>query len=234
MRATKLLSQVLILAAITACGSDNPAPEPEPQPLSEPPVAGTLVFPENLSECTEGDPVSDSQSSILFQWISGTNTDSFTLEVTDLSSNSRNSINTENTEALLTLSRGNQYSWRVISRNTGTSETATTPTWHFYNAGEALANFAPFPAELTTPVSGAVKTTGPISLQWKGSDLDAESLSYTIFIDTNSVPATEAGTTTVENFTIALTSPGIYYWRIQSTDPSGNRSLSEISQFRVE
>jgi hypothetical protein len=234
MRAITLALPILVISVITGCGSDNPAPNPEPKPQAEPPVAGTLVFPENLSECTEGELVSDTQSRILFQWTSGANTDSFTLEVLDVTANSKNTINTENTEALLTLTRGNQFSWRVISRNTGSSETATTATWHFYNAGIAQSNYAPFPAELTAPISGSTRSKGPVLLEWKGSDLDAESLNYSILLDTANPPSTEVGSASQERFTIALTTPGIYFWRIRSTDISGNSSLSEISQFKVE
>ena len=234
MKAITLVLPILVLSVITGCGSDSPAPNPEPEPQAEPPLAGTLIFPENLSECTEGELVSDTQSRILFQWASGANTDSFTLEVLDVTANSKNTINTQNTEALLTLTRGNQFSWRVISRNTGASDTATTPTWYFYNAGIAQSNYAPFPAELTAPVSGSTQSKGPVLLEWKGADLDAETLNYAILLDNNNPPSTEIGTASQEQFTTALTTAGVYYWRIQTTDISGNSSLSEISAFKIE
>ncbi|MFM1878582.1 MAG: hypothetical protein RLZZ241_1448 [Bacteroidota bacterium] len=234
MKKSSYLFYVLSVLWFTGCGSDAPGPNPQPEPVKLPPVAGTLIFPENLSECTEGTPVSDSQSSIRFQWSTGANTDSFTLEVTDLETNNRNVVNTQNQEAALTLTRGNAYSWSVTSRNTGTSETAKTATWYFYNAGISTANYAPFPADLTAPISGSVKSPGPVTLYWKGSDLDSEPLSYEVLLNTSNPPESVVGNTNNESFTVALTTTGVYYWRIRSTDPAGNSSLSEIYQFRIE
>lgn len=234
MKTSISLSHLFLFLWLIGCGSDSPGPDPQPEPVKLPPAAGTLVFPENLSECTEGTPVSDSQSSIRFQWTTGANTDSFTLEVTDLETNSKNVVNTQNQEAALTLTRGKAYSWSVTSRNTGTSETAKTATWYFYNAGLAVLNYAPFPADLTSPISGSVKSAGPVTLYWNGADLDAETLSYNVFLEATNPPTAIVGNTNSESFTVALTAPGVYYWRIRSNDTAGNSSLSEIYQFRID
>jgi hypothetical protein len=232
MRHLAVLTFVYCLT-LTGCGSDNPAPLPEPTPVL-PPEASTLIFPDNLSECTEGELLSNTQSRIQFQWSAGANSDSFTLEVVDLSTNTKNSVNTQNSDASLTLIRGNSYSWSVISRNSGTTETARSTTWYFYNAGIPVDNYAPFPAELTAPVSGSVKNAGPITLYWKGMDLDDENLSYEIFLSDSNPPESSIGITSNVNFTTVLSATGTYYWRIRSTDITGNSALSEVSEFRIE
>lgn len=222
-----------ISLAISGCGSDNPAPLPDPIPV-QPPQASTLLFPDNLSECTEGEALSNAQSRIQFLWSAGANTDSFTLEVVDLSNNSKNTVNTQNSEALLTLTRGNGYAWSVISRNTGSNETARSATWYFYNSGVAVANYAPFPAELTAPISGSVKPSGPITLYWKGMDIDEENLSFEVFLSNSNPPETSLGTTQNENLTTVLFASGIYYWRVLASDEAGNTSLSEVSEFQIQ
>ena len=230
---------ILMMAALMACssGGDDPGPDPDPEPVQVAvPSAATLVFPDNNSECNEGVVINDTQSQVLFQWNSSQNTDSYEVNLKDLNTNN-SSRTVSNTNSLnITLLRGNPYEWFVVSRANGTNETTSSATWRFYNEGPGVANYAPFPAVAVSPPRGAtITSTGTVSLEWEGSDVDNDLVEYEVYFGTN----TEADTlleTLADNTleTTVTTGQGIvYYWRVLSRDSAGNTSFSEIFEFRV-
>lgn len=222
----------LILALpFISCGGGSDDPDPEPEVPA--PSATTLIYPDNNEECTEGSILSDTESQVTFQWNASTNTDSYTLKLKDLESGTESSSNTTNTTLQVTLKRGNAYSWSVVSKATGTSTTAESDTWRFYNAGAAVQNYAPFPAYDPTPAMGLSVDSGNITLKWFGSDLDGDTLSYAIYLDTVTPPTALLGETNDNSYTTTLNTNTIYYWRVVSSDTSGNSSQSEIFEFRT-
>ncbi|MDG1571816.1 hypothetical protein OZ410_05775 [Robiginitalea sp. M366] len=232
----KMTIRILALSAffLAACsnGSD-PNPDPPAQP-GLPPEASSLVFPENMSECTEGEILSSTESRITFQWAAGARSETFVLEVTDLSDNTQQRYNSTQPEATVTLTRGQPYAWSVVATNNQTTEEVRSATWRFYNAGEAILNYAPFPAELLVPASGKSVAPGPVTLVWSGSDIDGDITGYRVLLDTNPTPATEVGAPSEATLTLALTAPGLYYWQVITRDQAGNQSTSEVSEFKVE
>ncbi|SDQ55968.1 hypothetical protein [Flagellimonas zhangzhouensis] len=223
----------LVLLTLFSCGGSGDDPTPEPEPEVPVPLAATLVFPDNNEECTEGVIVSDTESQVTFQWAASENTDDYTLTIQNLETGVETSSSTSNTELQVTLNRGTAYSWIVVSSADGTNETATSETWRFYNAGAAIENYAPFPAYDPYPEMGIEVVSGNISLQWEGSDLDGDSLSYSVYLDTANPPTTLLGGTASTNIDATLEADTIYYWQVISTDSAGNSSTSEIFEFRT-
>lgn len=233
------------IAFIIACssssggGSDDNGPvggndDPDPVPA---PTSATLVFPEDDTECNTGvvDPNNENFSTVTFEWNASQNTDSYTVTVTNLNTLSSMLANSNNTEAEITIERGVPYEWFVTSRAQGTSETAVSGAFRFYNEGPGIENYAPFPAEAINPARGAnIAATGTITLEWSASDVDDDIVEYEVFFGTDADPQTSLGTTAESNFPdVAIAAGTTYYWRVVTTDSQGNTSTSEVFEFRV-
>mgnify|MGYP001179890183 FL=1 len=223
----------------SSSGNDNIAIT-TPAAVVDPPSASTLSHPENNKVCETGSSVSEIQSSVEFQWNTGTNADSYDLQIINLETNQTiNQNNISGTSKLVTLIKGTPYSWKVISKRNGTSKTATSNTWKFYLSGDGLTNYPPYPAKLISPKSGSSLSAGTTSveLSWEGSDPDGESLTYTLYFDTTDglqSPLSSNKNITLSSKSVSVSSGKTYYWRIKSTDPNENSSYSLIYTFRVE
>lgn len=224
------------MSMVLSCskGDSSPAPVvPDPDPIPDP-MAATLVFPDNNTECNEGTVIDETQSSVTFQWNASQNTDTYEVNLRNLDDNTSSKTNASTNEAVITLLRGIPYEWFVISKATGTTVTATSATWKFYNQGPGVENYAPFPAEVVNPLRGSsVASTGTIALEWSGSDVDDDIVDYEILFGTDAVPATSLGTTANTTIDANIVSGQIYYWRVITNDSQGNTSQSEIFDFRV-
>ena len=209
-------------------GGGNPDPVPAPS-------AASLVFPDNNSECTEGEIVSPTQSRVEFLWNASQNTDSYQVNLRNLNTGSTSVTNSTEAAARILLVRGVPYEWSVVSRANGTTETATSPTWRFYNAGPGITNYAPFPAQAIAPTRGAtLPATTSVVLEWSGSDVDNDIVGYTLSFGTqNPPPVFEEGLTSTSLET-AVQGGNTYYWQVATTDSADNVTNSEVFVFRVE
>ncbi len=226
----KLSFALFSIIMLTSCGGggDNGGGEEKtPQP-------SVLVFPLENSECNEGTIVSDSQSRVAFEWNEATDADSYTLVITNLLDNTTRNINANGTSKEELILRGTPYSWYVISKANGSSKTANSPTWKFYNAGVAVQNYAPFPAELVGPAMGGLASTST-TLKWNGSDIDNDIESYDVYLGTANPPTTLLQNTTNTSLgTGTLNADTIYYWSVTSKDAHGNNSQSQVFEFRTQ
>lgn len=235
MRGRKALL-IGLVGLFTACGGGNSGgdPEPEPQPQAQPPSAATLIFPENNLPCTEGTIISDTRSRITFQWNASQNTDSYQLVVRDLNTLVESTATSNTNEATITVSRGTPYAWFVISRATGVTQTAQSPTWRFYNEGPGIQSYAPFPAQALAPPRGAhIDPAATVLLQWEGADADEDITGYEVFFGTDAASLASAGVTTAAELEVDVASGTDYFWYVRTADAQGNVTDSETFSFRV-
>ncbi|WP_339917220.1 hypothetical protein [Yeosuana marina] len=214
-------------------GGDDPNPGPDPV-IVDPPGVATLIFPNENSECTEGTNATSSESDVIFDWNDAANAESYQLYLKNLDTQTTTNYTSSTSQLSVTLLRSTPYSWYVISKNSGT-KTAQSATWKFYNAGEAVSSYAPFPAELESPEmgTGLSASTTSVTLQWKGSDVDNDIVNYDVVFGTANPPTNNQGTTTATNMSVNVTSGTTYYWRILTTDGQNNTSESEVFQFKI-
>ncbi|TMM58408.1 hypothetical protein FEE95_02965 [Maribacter algarum] len=232
-RIVKILTAVLTIGTLTSCpgGKDNPD-DIDP---SGAPSAATLVFPDNNMECTEGTVVSDSQSTILFQWEAAANANSYEVNITNLNTNSSSTVNTNTNEVSITVERNTPYSWFVVSKSDGTNATANSDSWRFYNQGEGVSNYAPFPASVVSPTRGqTLSSSGNVNLEWQGNDVDNDLVEFEVLFGTSNNPTTSLGVTAQSSIGASTNSGQTYYWRVISKDATGNTSQSEIFDFKVQ
>ncbi len=222
---------VLAVVPILSCGGSGG--DDSPDPVVPAPMVASLLLPANNELCTEGILVSDTHSLINFQWEPSQHTDSYTLYLKNLQTGTESSNSTTATEIELTLERGMPYSWYVVSKTEGSTETASSGTWRLYNAGPPNTNYAPFPPHDPQPKMGATVAPGQLELNWESLDLDGDTLSHTLYLDTVNPPSTNLGGTQEQSFTVQVDSDTVYYWQVVCKDSAGNVSESGIFEFRT-
>lgn len=225
----KKISVVVLISLIFNCSN-------EPVDQNPNPGAASLIFPDNNQECNQGvDGPGLNQSIVTFRWDASANTDSYTVMLKNLVTQSTTSHSSGTNELAIAILKGTPYSWYIISENSEVVETAQSPTWKFYNAGEPIESYAPFPADLVAPAMGSTLTgiTDQL-LSWQGDDIDNDIVSYDVYFDTASPPGSLEGNTSAMSMNVTVAGGNTYYWRVVTHDGQGNNSQSEIFEFRVE
>ena len=230
----------LIILLATNCGGETPTPNPPdpPKPPVKPaPDAVVLSSPANNSACLKGSSESGNTSTLVFSWNKAANADSYVLELKNLVTQQTTTHTTTALTYSVALTVGTPYSWSVTSVNP-VGKTAGA-AWKFYLSGVAASNYAPFPAVLTAPALGAAinangAATVKVTLQWTGSDVDNDIESYAVFLDSKDAStqliASQTGTTSEQT----LQSGKTYFWKVGTTDKTGNKSTSVVSTFQVK
>ena len=236
----KLGVAVLAGVVIVACGGDSGGGSTDDDNGGEnmipDPQAASLVFPQNNSLCNEGSILSDSQSTVNFQWNLSQNTDSYTVSIQNLDDNSIITRNSVSNSVEVTIQRSTPYEWFVTSRANGTNATAQSSVARFYNEGPGIESFAPFPATATNPSTGAnlPAQTTTVDLSWTASDLDNDIVSYEVFIGTSVDVQNSLGSfTTNTTGSQSVSSGTTYYWSVKTLDQAGNISYSDLFSFRI-
>ncbi len=240
-----LFLTALVFIGCSSSGGDDDGPTPTPpigggdddDPVIPDPAAATLVFPEDESECTTGvvNAEDTTISTITFEWSEAANTDRYTVTVTNLNTDISTFANSNTNSVDIALERGVPFSWFVTSRGNATTTTTDSETFRFYNEGEGIENYAPFPAEAVNPARGAnIAATALVALEWSGSDVDGDITGYEVLFGTDSAALSSAGTTADTSLgDVSVTSGNTYFWQVVTTDSAGNTSTSELFQFRV-
>ena len=203
------------------------------------PGVADLISPVDKETCLDGVSINDTQSNVNFVWGTATGALSYELEIANLLTQSTQLYSSDTNELSIALSKAEPYSWSVRS----IGETGTTPSmsdpWKFYLAGDAVVNYAPFPAELITPRSGA-NTTPDINnlviLRWTADDVDDDLNRFEVYLDTTD------GTTLNQEIEylaqetqleVEVENNTVYYWKIVAIDLNGNQSSSGVYTFRT-
>lgn len=225
------LSFVLIIVSCSAedddSGTTTPAvtqqPAPAPTPQVPTPGKSSLSAPENNEVCYEGEEVDDRNSEVIFSWDASSDTDSYDLVINNQeTSQSQTESGITSTSKAVILATDVSYSWKVVSKANDTSDTTESDTWQFYLAGDGQENYAPFPATILSPTSGAAvdSNNGGITLSWEGNDPDeGDSLTYTIYLDEVDGlqdPIEEDSSET--ELEVSVESGTTYYWRVKTSD----------------
>jgi len=223
-----LIPVVMILTIACNSKDDNPRPTP--------PKVATLLFPEKDETCTQGVIIDDNRSTITFEWEPNKGADNFRLTIRNLLTNRIETYNSTVNFKEVTLARNTPYSWFITSINTNSEDTTTSNLWKFYNAGEGVVSYPPFPAELLTPKSGSTSySTTNIQFTWNASDVDNDIVQYELFLDSVNPPTKRlVSQLTSDTFTLAPLHPNVYYWYINTIDKFGNSTPSAIGEFRIE
>ena len=214
-------------------------PSPTPAPQVPTPGKSSLSAPDNNEVCFEGEAVDTSNSAVTFKWDASSDTDSYDLQITNQeTSETQTESGITLTSKEVTLATDISYGWKVISKSKDTSETSTSEIWQFYLAGDGQENYAPFPATIVNPSSGASvdASDGKIILSWGGNDPDeSDTLTYTIYFDDIDGLQDPSGDNTGVSETsleVSVESGKTYYWRVKTSDEKSS-SFTLVYSFFV-
>ena len=230
MKKIKYIFLVFISLIMISCGGkdDSGGGDVDPPDPVNPPTVSSLISPANNTECLDGENVE-------FRWNSSQYTDTYTINVKNLLTQSVISQNTTSTNITIQLEKGQPYSWYIVSSSNSTSDTAESEKWKFYLKGEQTSNYAPFPADLIKPKAEETLSPGSIVFEWSGSDVDTgDTLTYDLYLGATNPPTTKIQSNISSNqVTQSITDVGIYYWKVITKDNSGSNSDSGVSKFTV-
>ncbi|MFM6976789.1 MAG: hypothetical protein ACKOW2_08095 [Sphingobacteriaceae bacterium] len=222
-----ILATSLILVSCGKSKSSAPA---------SPPAQVQLSLPAQNEACTNGTVLSETESTILFLWGTAANAESYEINIKNLTDNTITIRTSTANSAEITLKRNTPYAWYVVSKSTKTTATAQSDTWKFYNSGPGTVSYAPFPADILSPLMNQTITAnaGKITLQWKGADADNDLLNYDIYLSTsNNLALLKAAHTSMSLTDVAVTVGSSYYWKVISRDAKGNTSDTGLYRFTV-
>lgn len=191
-----------------------------------------LVFPYEDALCNEGTNLTPTESTVYFEWTPNSNAEIYTLTIENLDTG--NSTVYESVDYIfpVTIQRAYAYRWFVNYEHLG--ETKESAVWNFYNAGPGVQTYAPFPAEIISPSMAQIfSATNSVTLQWSGSDVDNDIVSYDVHFGVNNPPSINSSDITLNQLSVSVVPGTVYYWNIVTKDATGNISESGIHQFNV-
>ena len=222
-----------ILATVSGCKKSKSASSEQ---VKLAPGKAILVFPEINKVCLEGIIISTTQSSIAFNWDNAANADSYILNLKNLSTGATATYPATTSELNVSILRGTPYSWFVTSKSSASPTTTQSDVWKFYNAGVRTESYAPYPAEMVSPLMGQTLTpvAGKVTLSWKGNDADNDITVYDIYLGTTTTPTVvKSNLTTTISTDITVVANTLYYWKVITKDAKGNSSDSGLYQFKT-
>jgi hypothetical protein len=227
----KKLLFILIIVGFTGCSKHkNPTPTLPPTPGT-----ATLSAPTQNAVCKNGTYVTNSTSSIEFEWAVSSNTDEYELDIEDLLTDVLvQQLTTKKTDVFVTLPENTPYAWYVISKSNQTTTTTQSETWRFYSAGAGVVTYPPFPAEIISPTFGEIVPAGSVDLSWKGSSVTQATIaSYDVYFGSTNSPKIVQSAIIDTKWTTTVSSGNTYYWKIITRDQNGDTSDSGVFQFSV-
>lgn len=199
-----------------------------------PAISINLSFPENLSECTEGNLISEIESELTFLWEGVDQVETYKMTLTDLNTSGIQEFESDEPQLTVILKRSTPYSWSISS--------ATNPnkirseTWFFFNEGPGAESFVPSPATALSPASGSSisVTSTTVNLRWNAEDQDNDIIGYDLYFGEDSDPGLfDSDLENDQYLGIPVSAGKTYYWKIVTKDTQGNESVSPIFSFTV-
>jgi hypothetical protein len=230
----KAFYYIVVILLVASCSSSDP--EPTPEEVINVPVAATLIFPEDNTECNEGTILSDTESKVIFRWNSSEFTDLYELILKNLETDIVITQEAINNTKEITLSRGTSYEWYIISKSIESETTSTSEVFQFFNAALGVVNHIPFSAEAIAPIDNEILVTNNtyVSLEWQAADIDDDIKEYEIFFGTSIEEMNNIGSTANTKIEVDIIFGSTYYWKVRTYDENFNSSESDVFKFTVQ
>lgn len=222
----KLIASLFSILLLVACGGgdDDPPPNTAPTQVSQ------VTFPTADLLCTD--------NTITFQWNASTDADSDSIRyriviATDRDLNNVVEERTVTTNSVtITLQQGVAYYWNVTAIDSEDNEAEPSTTLAFFTSGPGITNYAPFTAALNVPEDEGTVTAGIVNLDWTGGDTDTgDTLTFDLYFGLANDPPLETSGLSDENANVTTTAGNTYYWRVDSIDDSGVKTIGQIWSF---
>jgi len=135
------------------------------------------------------------------------------------------------------LDKGIAYYWRVKALDSKNESSDYSSVFQLYTEGLGEVNHLPFLPAVTTPLIDETVTGTSAFLSWGASDTDVDDvLTYDIYLDTNSDPATMIASAQAdkEYTAAALNAATTYYWKVVVKDDKGGITYGPVWSFKTE
>lgn len=201
-------------------------------PKNEAPGNFDLVFPSKDLLCID--------NTITFNWNDAIDPEQDEIEYNIIISKDRQltdivenrTVNTS--QVTITLEKGIAYYWQVNALDVANEQGTASDVFAFYTKGEAVSNYAPFMAELTSPENNGTINAGAIDLSWEASDIDAtDVLTYEVLFGEGTNLNVVESALTNKNFSVTVATGNSYSWQINVTDSAGAKSIGQVWTFTV-
>ena len=221
---------------VAGCGSSKNSDNIKPIPPA--PEAATLVYPNQNAVCVSGTVLSETQSTIEFQWNKGANSDNYVVVTKNLLTGDTLATNAGSNSVSINVSRNTPYAWYVMSKSNQSNSIAKSDTWKFYNSGAGITTYAPFPADHLNPATGqkvVVPAAGGITLNWQGGAVDNDIVDYDVYFGSTADPLLYKSHVTAQMMSNVPVNHGTtYYWKIITRDRNNNTSTSDVAEFTTD
>ena len=230
---SKYIVLVLAIVLVFACsgGGDDPAKPIEP-PVNLAPSQVELIYPSENLLCID--------NSIAFNWTKSVDPENDIVRYKITISKNRNLTDiieertVSGTLINITLENAVAYYWRIIPIDNKTNEGESSKIFAFYTQGIGVSNYAPFTAALVSPNLDSNVNAGTVSLNWKGGDANTEDiLTYELFFGEVEDPPLLLSDLTAETSNVTVESGKTYYWKINTSDGSGAKTIGQEWKFNV-
>lgn len=227
---TALVSIMVIAASCSGSSSDGDDSPPPPPPNSAPSSVSQLVFPSSDLLCID--------NTVAFQWGAATDADGdpITYKLVVATNRPLSEIveqrTVSQTTVTISLQAETAYYWRVTAMDDQGAESVPSSTFAFYTEGEAISNYAPFTAALNAPDNEGTVTAGTVNLSWIGGDANpADTLSYDLYFGETDDPILFREDLAEDNFDVTTVAGTTYYWKVDTIDDQGAKTIGQIWTF---
>jgi hypothetical protein len=198
------------------------------------PTIPSQVYPLDNTICVD--------NNIIFQWDASSDTEgnaiSYRIEISENTSFAplTKSETSFSLSRLISLDRGKAYYWRIKSVDSQNAQSTYSPVMQFVTEGDGVSNHVPFAPSLVSPTLDAEVEGTSALLSWTASDVDGDSLTFDVYLDTNENPITKVSENQAEtsyNATGLLASTK-YYFKVVVKDGNGANSIGQIWSFTTK
>lgn len=225
---------VVILGIVFSCSSGGGDDSPEQPTVNTTPTVPRQVYPLNNTLCIN--------NAIDFQWNASNDAEndriSYVVEISENSDfSSLTQTRTVNTNTSnITLEKGKSFYWRVKALDNRDAESGFSSVSQFLTEGDGESNHLPFVAELVAPSIDEIINGTSVTLSWTASDVDNDTLTFDVYLDTASDPVTKVSENqTVTTYDVtSLTAATTYYFKVVVKDDKGGITIGQVWSFKTQ
>ncbi len=235
MKKPYLITLVIVILTMISCGGGGSASEAEEElDVNTAPTIPSQVYPLNNTVCID--------NNIIFEWNASTDAEgnriSYKIEISENSSFSP-ILETQTSfseSKLITLIKGKSFYWRIKAIDSQSAESDYSAVSQFLTEGDGVSNHLPFAPTLVAPELNAEIDGTSTTLSWSASDIDGDTLTYDVYLDTNEDPTTLVSENLSETTFNAtnLTAASTYYFKVVVKDDKGGVSVGQVWSFTTK